>query len=107
MRVRALGVVGLAFVFGAIFPGTSVGQIGVQQLRERGEQLAVMAAVEAGMQTEKQFRAVHDFVTAAASEEKWRAIPWEPDLWNGRVKAAEQGKPLFIWAMNGDPLGCV
>lgn len=107
MSVRTLSLMGFALAFAVSAPRTSVGQVGARSLLERGEQLAVMAAVEAGMGTEKQFRTTHGFITADKREEKWRQIPWEPDLWKGRVKAAEQGKPLFIWAMNGDPLGCV
>ena len=107
MSVRTLSMVGLALAFGATAPATLMGQIDARQLRDGGERLAVMAAVEADMATEKQFRAVHGFLTADKAEEKWRQIPWEPHLWQGRIQAAEQSKPLFIWAMNGDPLGCV
>ena len=39
--------------------------------------------------------------------ERWTQIPWIGELWNGRKRAAEDSKPLFIWAMNGHPLGCV
>jgi hypothetical protein len=34
-------------------------------------------------------------------------VPWIGNLWEGRRQAAELEKPLFIWAMNGHPLGCV
>ena len=39
-------------------------------------------------------------------EVKWQEIPWQTDLWAARRMAAEQGKPIFLWAMNGNPLGC-
>lgn len=107
MRVNILGLLGIAVAFGIATPAAPLGPTTAQSLRERGEQLAVLAAVEAGMHTETQFRTAHTFLTAAGHEEKWRQIPWEPDLWRGRVRAADEGKPLFIWAMNGDPLGCV
>lgn len=36
----------------------------------------------------------------------WRSVPWEVSLLQAQTKAAEQKKPLFIWAMDGHPLGC-
>jgi hypothetical protein len=42
-----------------------------------------------------------------AEEMKWASIPWQTDLWAARRLAAEQGKPIFAWMMNGNPLGCV
>ena len=41
------------------------------------------------------------------SEGKWTAIPWMLDLWAARKKAAELGKPILLWEMDGHPLGCV
>jgi hypothetical protein len=38
--------------------------------------------------------------------EKWQTIPWESDLLDARDKAAREHKPLLIWSMNGNPLGC-
>ncbi len=39
-------------------------------------------------------------------ELRWRAIPWQTDLRTACRMAAEQGKPVFLWTMNGNPLGC-
>ena len=41
------------------------------------------------------------------SSEKWTEIPWIGTLWEARQKAAAELKPLFLWAMNGHPFGCV
>lgn len=38
--------------------------------------------------------------------ERWRMIPWKISLLEGQKLAAEQRKPIFIWAMDGHPLGC-
>ena len=46
------------------------------------------------------------YVRPKADEVKWQAIPWQTDLWEARRLAAEAGKPIFLWAMNGNPLGC-
>jgi hypothetical protein len=39
--------------------------------------------------------------------EGWAEIPWIGTLWEARQKAAAELKPLFLWAMNGHPFGCV
>jgi hypothetical protein len=36
----------------------------------------------------------------------WRTIPWQTDLLAAQKLATEQEKPLFVWAMDGHPLGC-
>jgi hypothetical protein len=41
-----------------------------------------------------------------AEETKWEEIPWQVDLWQARRKAAEAGKPLMLWEMDGNPMGC-
>ena len=37
---------------------------------------------------------------------KWQTIPWKVDLLESRELASRSGKPLFLWSMNGHPLGC-
>lgn len=39
-------------------------------------------------------------------EEAWTSIPWHSSLIPGQQLAAAEGKPLFIWAMDGHPMGC-
>ena len=36
----------------------------------------------------------------------WRRIPWRIELLAAQREAAAADKPLFIWAMDGHPLGC-
>ncbi|HMP78579.1 MAG TPA: hypothetical protein PKD54_03950 [Pirellulaceae bacterium] len=40
------------------------------------------------------------------SDAPWKSIPWQTDLLKAQQIAVEQSKPLFIWAMDGHPLGC-
>jgi hypothetical protein len=40
------------------------------------------------------------------ADEPWRTIPWKISLIEAQNLAAEQRKPIFIWAMDGHPLGC-
>lgn len=51
----------------------------------------------------------HDTVRVirpAADELRWREIPWQTDIANACRGAAAQERPIFLWAMNGNPLGC-
>ena len=41
-----------------------------------------------------------------AADEKWQTIPWRTDLLKARDDAAAAKKPVFLWSMNGHPLGC-
>ena len=36
----------------------------------------------------------------------WRSIPWRIELAAAQREAAKARKPLFVWAMDGHPLGC-
>lgn len=36
----------------------------------------------------------------------WRTIPLKIRLLDAQRDAAREGKPIFIWAMDGHPLGC-
>ncbi len=45
-------------------------------------------------------------VRPAPGEDQFATIPWETSLWDARVKAAAQGKPILLWEMDGHPLGC-
>ena len=39
--------------------------------------------------------------------EKWQQIPWQANLWDARMQAARDGKPILLWEMDGHPLGSV
>ena len=45
-------------------------------------------------------------IKPSESELRWTQIDWQPDLKTGIAKAAESGKPILLWTMNGHPLGC-
>ena len=39
-------------------------------------------------------------------EERWLKIPWRADVAVARAEANRESKPLFLWLMDGKPLGC-
>ncbi len=67
----------------------------------------VVRAFESGIKTAADFDTVFEFVLPSEKDTRWRQVPWIPSLWEGMQIAAQKKKPMFIWAMNGDPLGCV
>jgi hypothetical protein len=55
---------------------------------------------------EDTFRELIAAIRPTPDETRWREIPWQTDLRDACRLAAESGKPVFLWAMNGNPLGC-
>ena len=55
----------------------------------------------------EQFEKLQTLIKPQKSEGKWAEIHWLLDLWTARKKAAELGKPILLWEMDGHPLGCV
>ena len=53
-----------------------------------------------------QFEKVRAVIKPNQGEDLWTRIPWMTDLWQARKIAADQGKPILLWEMDGHPLGC-
>ena len=64
------------------------------------------ATAFAGELTQARFDALLGELTPDA-DEPWRTIPWQLKVLDAQRIAVEEGKPIFIWAMDGHPLGCV
>jgi hypothetical protein len=45
-------------------------------------------------------------VIPTAEEDRWLAIPWRTDIMQARLEAQRYNRPLFLWVMNGHPMGC-
>jgi hypothetical protein len=58
-----------------------------------------------GELTKAEFNRLHKLLQPSP-DEPWRTIPWKITLLDAQRSAAEQRKPIFIWAMDGHPLGC-
>ena len=52
-----------------------------------------------------QFDALFASIKPGDSQLRWLEIPWLGTLREGREAAATAKKPMFLWAMNGHPLG--
>ena len=65
------------------------------------------AVVSSGPTADKTtFRDLLSYIRPKPEELRWQAIPWQTDLRAARRLAEEVGTPIFLWAMNGNPLGC-
>lgn len=54
--------------------------------------------------TEDNFSEIHAAIKP--TDEKWKSIPWRTSLIDAQHDAVETEKPIFIWTMDGNPLGC-
>lgn len=53
--------------------------------------------------TPKTFAALCKLIKPARGESRWAEIPWMLSVYDARKKAAEFGKPIFIWSSGGAP----
>ena len=60
---------------------------------------------QAGGLSADEFRALHEKLKPPAGE-AWRSVPWKVSLLEAQNQAAREKKPVFIWSMDGNPLGC-
>jgi hypothetical protein len=54
----------------------------------------------------KEFEHLHSSIQVDP-DAPWMSIPWQTSLLDAQAIAIKAKKPLFIWAMDGHPLGCV
>lgn len=47
-----------------------------------------------------------DFVRPNSEELKWKNVGWRTSLQTGREEAERLQRPIFLWTMNGHPMGC-
>ena len=58
---------------------------------------------EPGTITSEEFTSLH---SQLCKREKWETVNWRTDLHEAREASVKEKKPLFIWAMDGQTLGC-
>ena len=67
--------------------------------------LCCTATLKAGL-TQEALPSLQALIGPTESEQRWLKIPWETDLAAAREKAQTTGRPIFLWEMDGHPLGC-
>jgi hypothetical protein len=54
----------------------------------------------------EQFDKLYKMIKPQSNESLFMQVPWVLSLWEGREKAAAEGKPLLVWAGGwGVPIG--
>ena len=54
----------------------------------------------------EQFAKLHKLIKPQRGESRFQDIPWLLSVWEGRQKAAAEGKPMLVWAGGwGVPIG--
>ena len=61
--------------------------------------------VKAETMMPEKFERLHKLIKPQPDEWKWAQIPWVLTLSEARKKGAQEGKPVFVWTMAGEPLG--
>lgn len=67
--------------------------------------LLALAVLSQEPLTGAEFEKLHKDLSPPA-DEVWQSIPWRTSLLEARAEAARDRKPLFMWSMDGTPLGC-
>lgn len=55
--------------------------------------------------TETRMRELQEQINRG-TKQAWQTIPWKIAMLDAQETAAGQRKPIFVWAMDGHPLGC-
>ena len=40
------------------------------------------------------------------AEDRWMTVPWRTNVMTAISESRRTGKPVMLWVMNGNPLGC-
>ena len=59
--------------------------------------------MEPGVISAEEFKTLH---SQLCKRDKWETVTWRTDLHEARAASVKEKKPLFIWAMDGQTLGC-
>ena len=100
-------LIGFTFLVCCCLTQTSANEFGIEfgtQSQDGSD--SALKAYRSGFKTRADFVRVSKFIKNSKADQ-WRKIEWIPSLWDGVEASQARNKPMFIWAMNGDPLGCV
>ena len=68
--------------------------------------LPAAAALDAPVLSREEIDAKIAALAPTKEEDKFLTVQWRTSLMEARAEAQLQGKPIFMWIMNGNPLGC-
>jgi hypothetical protein len=69
--------------------------------------LLLLTSIGAAARADEPAAPPWSFMRLTESECAWRNVGWLPSFGDAVVRARAEGRPIFLWAMNGHPLACV
>ena len=69
-------------------------------------ELQTQAAPIAEQLSDKDATDARKVILPRKGEDEFARIPWLTSIWDARIQAAKEGKPILLWEMDGHPLGC-
>jgi hypothetical protein len=66
--------------------------------------LLLLSLIPGGL-TVEEFTKLHKELQPS-KDDTWRTIPWKVSLAEAVEQAAKEKKPVFMWSMDGHPMGC-
>lgn len=66
---------------------------------------ALILLLAPGGLTVDEFQKLHKELQPS-KDDLWRTIPWKVSLSEAQAEAAREKKPVFMWSMDGHPMGC-
>lgn len=110
------GLVGLGYEFSLVLKGLAMQTQRTQKSRRFLVGIAILAplwcfctVVDAGEKhtlTWESLDKYRDKILATEQERGWKDIAWRHDFASAIAEAHHLDRPVLLWAMNGDPLGC-
>ena len=71
-----------------------------------GPLVVLMFVVAASAQTPLALDQKVASVLPSDDEWRWMQIPWRTNVMQALAEAGRANKPVFLWVMNGNPVGC-
>lgn len=98
-----------------LYTGVAVGIFGVflcvagasgQQALVKPATIDTFAATaEPPRLTDETYEYWRDYIVPSPEELRWQQIPWQPTWTEAFTQAKKENKPIYVFAMNGHPLG--
>src|SRR5262249_43104752 len=85
---------------------TAVGALSLMKGGVAAQSPAEKPKQTADQQRHDSLMRLHPMIRPRGGEAAWSNIAWITDLWEARKKAAAEGKPIFVWSAEADPMGC-
>jgi len=92
-----------AIMFLILIAGTQfTGQSSAQTITRVTKPVAAKVPPVEGL-NDADFDKLHRMIKPQPGESLFQQVPWFTSVWEARVKAAAEGKPILVWSGSGGP----